>query len=179
MSSPESRLRELQEKQWAWSSKAFPDQTREGVIKHAQKELDEVKDAPNDIVEKADALMLFLCTCSHDGHHIGDVIKAAFEKLEVCKTRDWKRNPEGSYDHIEKPYNEADWVPLREGDIWRNGDIFTDPVSPELPYVIGTHQRWGGVSRELNTAPIEGQAVSKTFEKFSPRRRRAIPMGDE
>lgn len=72
-----------------------------GPLKHLKKEIDEIIENPDDIVEYADFLLLFIDAIRLNGYTFSKVINAAFEKLEVNKTRDWPPlNKEGYSEHV-------------------------------------------------------------------------------
>ena len=84
-----------------WTSEQFPDQPLSGKFAHLRKELDELEADPSDIVEYADCYMLLIDIAGKNNIRLSDIHRAAGEKLEVNKKRDWgKPNADGSVEHV-------------------------------------------------------------------------------
>ncbi|HWD20481.1 MAG TPA: dATP/dGTP pyrophosphohydrolase domain-containing protein [Verrucomicrobiae bacterium] len=92
-------LQQLQDEQSAWADRTFPGETIESVIDHLIEEARELRNAPHDLVEMADVLLLVLRTARLGGFNTNDLVKAARLKLDVCKTRQWE-NIDGNWRHV-------------------------------------------------------------------------------
>ena len=89
----------------AWSQETFgPDSQRGpiGPLNHLKKEVqNELLIDPHDREEYADAFMLILDAARRAGFDHHSLLEAAFEKLEINKTRKWQApNPDGSIEHV-------------------------------------------------------------------------------
>ena len=75
-----------------WSRETFgPDSVRgaTGPLKHLEKEVKEVQEAPGDIYEYVDCLFLVLDASRRSGFTKEQLIHAAYQKLEANKKRSW------------------------------------------------------------------------------------------
>ena len=79
------------EDQILWSKKVFgEDNTRcEGICKHIENELEEVRDKPNDIVEWCDIIILALDGAWRQGYSPNDICKALCDKQRININRKW------------------------------------------------------------------------------------------
>lgn len=98
----------------AWQSQAFgPDSLRgpHGSLAHLEKELQECKAAPHDIMEYADLLFFVFQAARRAGFSYAELETACFEKLEENKKRkwpDWKTlHPDDIIEHIRHADNHA------------------------------------------------------------------------
>ena len=85
-------FRRLVSEQAEWSQKAFGSDDKRGPIgalKHLEKEAVEAQDSPSDIVEYADCLLLIVDASRRAGFNPHQLVEAAYEKLQVCKSREW------------------------------------------------------------------------------------------
>lgn len=81
-----------------WSCETFGDETVRGPIgplKHLKKECDEAIADPTDITEYADLLILVIDASWRAGFSLGDLRRGTLAKIEVLKTREYARVPEG------------------------------------------------------------------------------------
>lgn len=77
--------------------RTFPASTRESVVAHLKKEVDELSDS-HDRYEAADCLLLLIAHADKAGY---DLLSAALEKFEMVKLRKWRPvNSEGFQEHI-------------------------------------------------------------------------------
>lgn len=75
-----------------WSQKTFgTDEERgpTGALEHLKLEANECIEAPDDIVEYADCLLLLLDANRRAGFGLMELVQAAYDKLQVNKERDW------------------------------------------------------------------------------------------
>jgi hypothetical protein len=81
----------------------FPHQPVEAKIRHLIREANELLEAPTDIVENADVLILALGINAVNGRTLEELIAAALEKLAVCEKRKWHAaDAEGVHHHVEE-----------------------------------------------------------------------------
>ena len=90
-------LNAFQKKQGRWAANTFGDQTTEEKLRHLIKEIREIMDDPQDVVEYADALSLLLDAARLQGISASEIVRAARKKLDVNKRRTWTKNPDGTY----------------------------------------------------------------------------------
>lgn len=81
----------------------FPNQPIAAKAKHLKKEAGELADAPEDIVENADCLLLTLGINAENNRDVAALLQAAHEKLTVCEGREWgPADEDGVHHHIEE-----------------------------------------------------------------------------
>jgi hypothetical protein len=87
-----------------WSQATFgSDNVRDwtGPLAHLRRELVEIEQQPDDIMEWADALLLLLDASRRAGIHAGTLLGAAEHKLAVNRERTWQPpNVDGSIEHV-------------------------------------------------------------------------------
>lgn len=104
---------ELEKERLEWSLKNFPDATNHSSLKKLREEIKEVvkelkylDEFPEQYeteklnMEYADCLMCLFDSAGRSGVSIEDIIEAFSEKLEINKSRTWKKNPDNTYSHI-------------------------------------------------------------------------------
>jgi len=83
-----------------WAKSAFPDA---GSVEHLLKlrqEAVEAINSPEDITEYADCLIALLGASFKAGFDYSDLLKAVENKLLVNTTRNWKKESDGTYQHV-------------------------------------------------------------------------------
>ena len=94
-------MNDLQYDLKSWTEKQFPTRSLESITNHLKKEIQELLDDPDDIMEFADCFMLLLDAASYQGHKMSDIWRAMGKKLEINKNRQWgEPNEEGFVEHI-------------------------------------------------------------------------------
>lgn len=87
-----------------WSQKQFgsdADLGPEAPLAHLAKEVLEMMGDPSDLSEYADGLLLLLDSSRRAGFTANQLLKAAFDKLEINKSREWgEPNEDGSVEHV-------------------------------------------------------------------------------
>lgn len=81
---------DLVHEQKQWSETTFGADTERGPIgalKHLEREAKEAQKSPRDVFEYADCLLLVLDAARRAGFSPMTLIRRAYEKLQVCKTR--------------------------------------------------------------------------------------------
>ena len=74
----------------AWSVETFGDGMRTaGLCKHIEKELDEIRAAPNDVMEWVDVIILALDGAWRAGYSAGQIAAALQEKQRINIAREW------------------------------------------------------------------------------------------
>lgn len=83
-------IRALLEKQIPWSTKTFgPGARVGGITKHIEKELDEIRANPTDLVEWVDVILLALDGAWRAGYTAEQIVEALFTKQARNFTREW------------------------------------------------------------------------------------------
>jgi hypothetical protein len=81
-----------------WSRQTFgPAQRLSGVLDHLAKEIEEVREHPEDVLEWADLLILVFDGALRQGHYPQEIIDAVHEKFGINRERtwpDWRDLPE-------------------------------------------------------------------------------------
>lgn len=75
-----------------WSDATFgtpEERGPEGPLQHLAKEVVEVQEAPDDLEEYADCLMLLVDAARRAGYGLMELIDAWGRKLDICKAREW------------------------------------------------------------------------------------------
>lgn len=98
------RLLAIIEQQESFQTEKFPNHKLEGILKHLKREVDEIEKEPKDIIEWADALILYIGAMRTAGIEIYDVIKAVEIKQDINKKREWhEADADGVYSHKKEP----------------------------------------------------------------------------
>ena len=89
-----------------WSRRTFgPGERTSGVIKHIQKELQEIQANPKDIYEWVDVIILALDGAWRAGHSAEEIALALHDKQEINFGRewpDWRQFGDEPIEHIRK-----------------------------------------------------------------------------
>jgi hypothetical protein len=85
-----------------FSVEVMPDATSIGHLRKLKKEADEAIEDPKDIFEYADCLLALFAAAYKSGFSFEDLAIASEQKLEILKTRKWKKTDDGLYQHIKK-----------------------------------------------------------------------------
>jgi hypothetical protein len=103
---PQAGKEELRKEELLFNSlsdfvfKTFPDASSNDHLKKLKIEADEAMQDNRDSSEYADCLMAVYGAAAKAGFSFDELIRAGFEKLNINKTRKWKRLPDGTYQHI-------------------------------------------------------------------------------
>jgi hypothetical protein len=93
-------MEELYNSIGVWVKSAFPDA---GSVEHLLKlrhEAVEAINSPGDITEYADCLIALLGASYKAGIGYNDLLKETKSKLMVNTTRNWKKESDGTYQHV-------------------------------------------------------------------------------
>ena len=94
-------MNDLQYDLKTWTEKQFPQRTLQSILAHLRKEISELEESPDDIMEFADCFMLLCDAASYQNIAMSDIWRAMGEKLQINKNRKWgKPNSEGFVEHI-------------------------------------------------------------------------------
>lgn len=96
------------EQRYDWSLKIFGTGRRtEGLIKHIIKELNEIKNKPDDLFEFIDVIFLALDLASRAGYTSDEIISAIIRKHGINILREWpKHSKDGEpIEHIREDGN--------------------------------------------------------------------------
>jgi len=95
--SSNSTLRELQSEVVSWANGLMPDRTPEEAFrKLMEEEIEEMKKAPTDAMEYADAVIILLDLAYLLGI---DIVEAVRSKMEINRNRKWKIE-NGLFKHV-------------------------------------------------------------------------------
>jgi predicted house-cleaning noncanonical NTP pyrophosphatase (MazG superfamily) len=83
-----------------WTMETFPGHTLIGHINKLKTECDEIMESPNDVMEFADVLLAFMSMANAAGFDPREILTAAEIKLNINRSRKWRKLPDGSYQHI-------------------------------------------------------------------------------
>jgi len=85
------------EAQRLWSSKVFgTGEMTEGILRHMDEEVSEIRENPDDLSEWADVIILALDGMWRRGYTSAQIASALRDKQKVNSQRDWPENvPEG------------------------------------------------------------------------------------
>lgn len=103
MLSDNKKLNTLISKQKKFSNKTFgnPQKCNFKIpLLHLKEEIDEVLSNPDDKIEWADCLLLFLDAVQRKGFSIENIIDISHKKLKINKKRVWKKDSNGLYKHV-------------------------------------------------------------------------------
>lgn len=92
-----SLLNRIAVEQSEWSQATFgSDQERgpKGALLHLEKEAREAFEAPGDVTEFADCLLLVLDASRRAGFEPAYLLQQTYHKLQICKQRNWPK-PDG------------------------------------------------------------------------------------
>lgn len=99
-----TELQSLQDVICQWADAQFGlGREPSAVIAHLKKEVIELDETPNDLMEYADCFILLLQAAKLAGYDTYKLMDAAFTKHEINKNRKWGAlNPDGSVEHVEE-----------------------------------------------------------------------------
>ncbi|WP_417429305.1 dATP/dGTP pyrophosphohydrolase domain-containing protein [Kiloniella sp.] len=87
----------------SWSEATFgTEKGPTGPLRHLIDEAQEAIECPDDITEYVDCLFLITDAARRAGFSLDELVSAGFDKLEVLKSRSYKRTPEGEPSYHEK-----------------------------------------------------------------------------
>lgn len=86
---------------YEFSIKVFPDAKSNDHLLKLKNEADEAIENNKDIYEFADCFIALIAASSKSGFNCDELIMATFEKLEICKSRSWKKLIDGTYQHYD------------------------------------------------------------------------------
>lgn len=79
----------------------FPDLTVDSQFKKLENEMLELKQYPSDVMEYADCFLCLFGLAHSSGISFNELRKAIVEKMEIVKKRKWKKESDGTYQHID------------------------------------------------------------------------------
>lgn len=92
-----NEFKKVLERQAEWSERTFgPGDRTQSVIAHIRKELKEIEQDPNDIVEWIDVMQLAFDGVRRMGYDIDTILKTYDEKQKINEKRtwpDWRTHP--------------------------------------------------------------------------------------
>lgn len=83
-----------------WSSITFPDARAVDHIKKLKAEADEVIQSPDSIGEYADCMIALFAAAFRAGFSLEGLIDACRRKADINDLRGWRKNPDGTFQHI-------------------------------------------------------------------------------
>lgn len=87
-----SKLQDVIVDHASWSRRTFGDDSKRGplgALKHLEKEAREAQNAPTDIIEYADCLLLLLDASRRAGFELIDLLNACHTKMTINRSRKW------------------------------------------------------------------------------------------
>ena len=106
-----NKFNKVCEERKEFSYRAFGDAKSRSCIyplRHLAKEVKELLVSPNDPMEWADCFLLLLDAAQRQGFTVDDLTNFAIQKLAINKKRDWTKQPDGTFRHVEDIEDEAD-----------------------------------------------------------------------
>ncbi len=86
-----------------WSKNTFKDSTVLSNIAHLRDEIDEIEESPDNIIEWADVIILYMNAAYLSGHSMDDILIAVHKKFEKNKNRSWgEPDKRGVVKHIDE-----------------------------------------------------------------------------
>lgn len=102
-------LQILQDRIWSWQTVTFPIQTHDAKIAHLIQEAGELRNAPRDLSEWADVLILFLGAAALQQINAAQLIESAHCKMDINERRQWsKPDAQGVYHHLHSETEQQD-----------------------------------------------------------------------
>jgi hypothetical protein len=102
-----ANLQEVAERYLEWAARTFDPMDQRpgserfaGALRHAVKEIGEVRDDPFDAKEYTDVIGLVLFAARLAGHSLDDLTTAWEAKLVELEGRTWARGPDGLIEHV-------------------------------------------------------------------------------
>lgn len=103
-----SQLRKLFDRVAEFQQRNFPHQSLDSKLVGAQREIGELRNAPDDLSEWADVLIFFFGAADKKGLTPDQLIAAAHAKMDVNVLRRWdKPDADGVHHHIEGERSEG------------------------------------------------------------------------
>jgi hypothetical protein len=98
------KLQDFVDRHDEWARGIFPDETLDSKLSHLKKEVDEVREHPDDLEEWADCGMLLLHSLKRAGFTVQQWLEAMERKFAEVQTRkNWVRTADGDYQSIKEP----------------------------------------------------------------------------
>lgn len=103
---PEISFESLFEEHQKFAKERFPESTWQSSLEGLKREIKEVEDADKSnldawLIEYIDCLKYLLDSMYRAGASINDIKRLFRKKLEINKNRQWSKNPDNSYSHIQ------------------------------------------------------------------------------
>lgn len=98
----EKDLELIYDRMGSFAAKTFYDATAVDHLEKLKQEAQEAKDKPNDIEEYADCLLCLFGAATKAKFTFNELLEATINKLFIVENREWKKKPDGTYQHIEK-----------------------------------------------------------------------------
>jgi len=96
-------LRNYIEEHWIWSQETFgPGEHMEGLLKHIEKECNEVRKMPHDIMEGVDIVILAIDLMCRMGYSSDEIAAAIIEKQNINRLREYPKitDPDQPTEHV-------------------------------------------------------------------------------
>lgn len=119
-------LDEVARDQAEWSQQTFGTDTERGplgALRHLEREAREAQQAPSDLTEYADCLLLLLDASRRAGFTPLELLGAARDKMRVNRSRTWPKPVDGQpCEHVKADEKEPDPIP-HDGDHTGGGPV--------------------------------------------------------
>lgn len=90
----------IYERMGSFAAKRFADANAIDHLEKLKQEADEAKESPQDITEYADCLLSLFGAANKAGFTYNELLESTRSKLFVVENRQWKKKPDGTYQHI-------------------------------------------------------------------------------
>lgn len=90
----------IYERMGSFVYKRFSDANEIDHLEKLKQEAQEAKESPKDIIEYADCLLCLFGAANKAGFTYNQLLEATRDKLFICENREWKKKPDGTYQHI-------------------------------------------------------------------------------
>ncbi|MBO0950897.1 dATP/dGTP pyrophosphohydrolase domain-containing protein [Fibrella forsythiae] len=98
-------ITELEAERFAWSRETFTEATAISSLRKLESEIKEIEadilKGNDPTTEYADALMCLFDSAGRHGISVDQITEAFAKKLEINKGRQWRKNPDDSYSHVQ------------------------------------------------------------------------------
>ena len=101
-----------------WAASVFGDSTLHARMEHIRRETYEIEESPDEPLEWADVMLIFLHAMHRQGMSMDDLLSACWEKFHIVRRRDWAKPDEhGVVEHIREDSQHR--YRTKRQDFWR------------------------------------------------------------
>lgn len=161
---------ELYNKMGEWSKKVFPDAGSVEHLKKLQQEAKESAEAPDDLIEYADCFLCLIAAAYKQGFTFDQFMQAAFEKFAIVQTREWNKQPDGTYQHKPPPPTQGAYGAEQEAEAlypYPEGGFQCITDDKRAAYLAGHTSRQAEVDGLKDKLKIAEEALQNIFNHTS------------